>query len=32
MGDIEKLKKQINALRQEKILYKTNLKSLEEDI
>lgn len=32
MGDIEKLKKEINALRQEKIMYKNNLKSLEGDI
>lgn len=32
MGEIEKLKKEINALRQEKIMYKNNLKSLESDI
>lgn len=32
MGDIDKLKKDINALRQEKVLYKNNLKGLEQDI
>ena len=32
MGDIDKLKKEINALRQEKIMYKNNMKSLEVDI
>lgn len=32
MGDIEKLKKEINGLRQEKVMYKSNLKGLEQDI
>jgi hypothetical protein len=32
MGDIERLKKEINGLRQEKTLYKHNMKSLETDI
>lgn len=32
MGDIDKLKKEINALRQDKSMYKHNLKSLETDI
>jgi peptidoglycan hydrolase CwlO-like protein len=32
MGEIDKLKKDINLLRQEKTLYQNNLKSLQEDI
>lgn len=32
MGDIDKLKREINLLRQEKILYQSNLKGLETDI
>ena len=32
MGDIDKLKKQINLLRQQKALYQSNLQGLENDI
>ena len=32
MGDIDKLKKEINLLRQEKAMYQKNLKGLENDI
>ena len=32
MGDIDKLKRQIDLLRQEKTMYQGNLKKLEEDI
>ena len=32
VGDIAKLKKAIDLLRQEKVMYQNNLKSLENDI
>ena len=32
MGDIDKLKNEINLLRQEKTMYQRNLKGLESDI
>lgn len=32
MGDIDKLKREIDLLRQEKAMYQKNLKGLEQDI